>query len=342
MNVYVHKAGIMQDMLRHIAKGYVWYFHGTVHVTKAEQFAAKMSAHYAVRLTAIQRANRKARGLANARLFLYPRHDRFEFEYVVLLTDGAHPARDVERLRSVTDKRSRLIFDERFEALILPAAGSVPRWTWRLTPEAFEAQVTAVKIAVRKRDDDTDIRRVISGIYAMPGFRGLRQQMAALLRLLQGEWKRVRDTAACPYASTKLKGYLRLVDIQLVPLNDAVRRIAAGGRAIPLDLVYDRTSSSMANKPFKLSIAPTQAAPCTLKRVQLPADVYSDFVEYRNAFNAHYGVDIDEDDLAAKLIELALKREVRSRPVRRNSRGDGAAAREGADATKASAAEAEA
>ena len=76
----------------------------------------------------------------------------------------------------------------------------------------------------------------------------------------------------------------------------------------------------MANKPFKLSIAPTQAAPCTLKRVQLPADVYNDFVEYRNAFNAHYGVEIDEDDLAAKLIELALKREVRSRPPRRGGR----------------------
>lgn len=321
--VHVHKAGVMQSMLLHVAKGYVWAFGGTVHMTKVESFATKMAALYAVDASPRQRDLRKAKGFANARLFLYPRDAEFSFEYVVLLTDGRHPARDAEALCDVRERRSRLVFEDRFEALVLPAIGGAPRWTWRLTTEAFDGLATAVRLAVRKRDDDIEVRRVAHGITSMPGFRGIRQQMATLLKQLQGEWKRVRDTAACPYVGTKPKRYLRWIDIRTTPLQDAVHRMAAGGRAIPPNLVYDRTSS-MTTKSYKFSIEPTLGGPGTIKSVHLDPDSYVEFTEYRDAFNAHYGVEVDDSTLASKLIILGLRVEQKSRSAQKREKRNAA------------------
>jgi len=239
MRVYVHKSGIMQDILRHIAKGYVWYIRGAVPAERVVSVATKLGVKFQTEMNASRRAYRKAQGKANARLFLHPvRADSFEF--VLLLTDGEHAGRTAERFQAVTDKRCRLVFDDRFEAIRMPGAGGAPRWTWRLTDEAYDAYGAAVRLAVRKTDE-AEIRRVISLIYGMPGFRGLRRQMVGLLKLLHAEWKRAGKGESCPYVSTKPKGYLRLIDIRTIPLDDVVARIAAGRRAIPSHLVYDRS-----------------------------------------------------------------------------------------------------
>ncbi|TSD83275.1 hypothetical protein FFK22_038585 [Mycobacterium sp. KBS0706] len=239
MRVYVHKSGIMQDILRHIAKGYVWYIRGVVPAERVVSVAMKLAVKFQTEMSASRRAYRKAQGRANARLFLHPvRADAFEF--VLLLTDGEHAGRITERFQSVADKRCRLVFNDRFEAIRMPAAGGTARWTWRLTDEAYDAYGAAVQIGVRK-SDETEIRRMISLIYGMPGFRGLRRQMVGLLKLLHAEWKRAGKGESCPYVSTKPKGYLRLIDIKTIPLDDVVARIAAGRRAIPHHLVYDRS-----------------------------------------------------------------------------------------------------
>ncbi len=239
MRVHVHRSGVMQDIVRHIAKGYVWYIRGVVPAARIERFASKMAVQFQTELNANRRAYRKARGHANARMFLYPsRVDGFEF--VVLMTDGEHAARQTERFEKVTDKRRRLVFYERYEAIKMSAPGGAPRWTWRLTDEAYEAYASAVRIGVRKADE-RDIKGVISTVYGMPGFRGLRRQMVGLLKLLHAEWKRAGRGAACPYVSTKPKGYLRLIDIKTIPLEDVVACVAAGRSPIPHHLVYDRS-----------------------------------------------------------------------------------------------------
>lgn len=239
MRVYVHRSGFMQDILRHIAKGYVWYIRGVVPADRVVSVAGKLAVKFQTEIAARLRAYRKVQGRANARLFLHPvQSDAFEF--VLLLTDGEHAGRVTERFLPVTERRCRLVSDDRFEAIRLPAAGGATRWTWRLTDAAYAGYSAAVQIAVRK-GVEAEIRRTISQIYGMPGFRGLRRQMVGLLKVLHAEWKRAGKGESCPYVSTKPKGYLRLIDIKTIPLDDVVARIAAGRRAIPPDLVYDRS-----------------------------------------------------------------------------------------------------
>jgi hypothetical protein len=239
MRVYVHKSGFMQDILRHIAKGYVWYIRGIVPAAKVTSVAAKLAVNFQTEMNASRRAYRKVQGRANARLFLYPvRADAIEF--VLLMTAGESACRATERFEHVGDKRRRLQFDDRYEAVMLPASGAVPRWTWRLSQEAYDAYAAAVRVAARKANEE-DTRHIVSIIYGMPGFRGLRMQMIGLLKLLHAEWKRAGKGASCPYVSTKPKGYLRLIDIKMVPLEDVVACVAAGRSPIPHHLIYDRS-----------------------------------------------------------------------------------------------------
>lgn len=76
----------------------------------------------------------------------------------------------------------------------------------------------------------------------------------------------------------------------------------------------------MAAKPLKLSIAPTQAVTLQLKRVTLTPTAHDAFLTYKQAFAEIYNAEIEDDELAAQLITLALKNDrslMRYRQARR-------------------------
>ncbi|TSD83276.1 hypothetical protein FFK22_038590 [Mycobacterium sp. KBS0706] len=95
----------------------------------------------------------------------------------------------------------------------------------------------------------------------------------------------------------------------------------------------------MAAKPLKLSIAPTQAVTLQLKRVTLTPTAHDAFLTYKRAFAEIYSTDIDDDELAAQLITLALKNDrslMRYRQAKRTRQeGQGSAAPEQAHGARA-------
>ncbi|WP_372014619.1 hypothetical protein P7L65_05670 (plasmid) [Tistrella mobilis] len=244
MEVHVHKVGLMQDVLKHVGIGYTRHFGGIVPVTKVEAFATRMQRLYRTDLSAAERVRRKALGRANAALFLYPRADRQGFDFIGLLTAGEHVAAAAEMLSDAGDRRQRIRFEDRYELLRLTASGGQVRWTWRLTQAAFDAQAAAIRAAVRRQDDDRSVHQVIADLYAMPGFRGVRTQMAGLLRVLHGEWQRSRQEARCPYVSTRPKGYVRFLAIRKMPLSEVVDRMVMGRKPIPYARVHEKGAKS--------------------------------------------------------------------------------------------------
>jgi hypothetical protein len=75
---------------------------------------------------------------------------------------------------------------------------------------------------------------------------------------------------------------------------------------------------------MKLSIAPSQSVTLQLKRVTLTPQAHDAFLTYKRAFTEIYDVEIEDDELAAQLIALALKNDrslMRYRQAKRTRQG---------------------
>jgi len=185
------------------------------------------------------KARRRERGQANAVFFAHPTYIRPSFAWWLLLTDGEHPAREAEKsIKDVRDRRQRLVFQENYEALVLPAQGAVPRWTWRLT-HGFETHLRqAITEAVRHRQDARAIRDVIHTYHGLPGFRGIRHQVALLRSHTIAEWKRTKSEEECPYLPTRMPAYVRYRSYRTVPHETIQDRIARGLPPFSLEMRY--------------------------------------------------------------------------------------------------------
>lgn len=239
MDICVHKSGTMQQIQLLASRGYVSHFGGEVAAAKAQKLVARFSELYEVSASRGVRYRRRKAGHANASLVMHPVHATMNFQWIVLLTEGDHPARQEETLWPIDDRRHRVVFDHRFELIQLRAKGGGLRWTWRLTHAAFDDIAASIKTAMRHRGDERDILRIARSLYAFPGFRGVRQQIYGLTRLFLREWERARS-GPCPYVGENASGYLRFIEAHMVPLGAVVDRMLEGQSPFDPAWVYTR------------------------------------------------------------------------------------------------------
>jgi len=239
MDICVHKSGTMQQIQLLASRGYRYHFGGEVAAAKAQKLAERFSDRYAVSASRGMRYRRRKAGQANASLVMHPVHATMNFQWLVLLTEGDHSAREVETLWAIDDRRHRVSFDHRFELIQLRAKGGGLRWTWRLTQAAFEDIAASIRVAIRHRGDERDILRIARSLYAFPGFRGVRQQIHGLTRLFLREWERARS-GPCPYVGENASGYLRFIEAHMVPLNAVAQRMLEGQSPFDPAWVYTR------------------------------------------------------------------------------------------------------
>ena len=211
------KSVLMQQVAAYARAGYFYALRGTVPLSRAALFVRKFRDIYVVHLNKDQRYRRKRAGLGNAVLMLW-RHDRDvpELTWVLMVTDGDHPAHTLEpRLR---DLRKH---DERFELTgyelvqITRSGARAPSWTWRLTEEGYGAWRTRIVRAVRQ-NNDMEARQAWYSMHQAPGFAPVRAQTKRLIRLMRAEWARRRATGF-PFGPTKLF-YLARLPVRTVPL----------------------------------------------------------------------------------------------------------------------------
>lgn len=221
----------MQSMALHAARGYCKHFGGKVHAERVADLIERFDDLYNTGHSPKQRHTRKKRGGANAALFVFPTYQTLDFEWRVLLTGGTHVALEREKVFDLRDKKTRVTFDSnRFELLQLMAKGAKPSWTWRMTQNVFDDYKTSVEVAIRHRgqDKDRELKNLISTFYALPGFRGVRSQVAGLFAHIHREWGRFKKDGRCPYVGTRPGGYLRYIERHTVPLDAVVDRMTSG------------------------------------------------------------------------------------------------------------------
>jgi hypothetical protein len=188
-----------------------------------------------------RRSRAKARGEGSAYLLLQE-IEAGRLLWVLLVSDGDHPAHRLERLRHALDPAQRLeLFG--YELVRMTKEGcDRPVWTWRMSAGTYEALRTRVIDTVRRGDAHT-VRQLIASLYRSAGFRGVRSQVGKTVALLRAEWKRRRGTEALPRLP-RLLPYVQRLCIQTMPLavwlsaqkrNVNPKQVRTDGAAIDTD-----------------------------------------------------------------------------------------------------------
>lgn len=240
MHLFAHKTGTLHAMLQAISRGHHWWLTGEVSAARAPSMVAKFAGQWGTETPKRTRARNKSRGLASAVLFVHPTHVRPSFCWWLMLTEGEHPARGAEAgFRDGRDRRQRLTFQDEYEALQLPSPGASPRWTWRLTASFEEDLRARITESVRHRRDPQALKNVIRVYHSLPGFRGVRHQVAALRRHTAGEWRRTKAEEECPHLPTRVPPYARYKTYRTVPLEIVRDRLLAGLSPYSVEMRYE-------------------------------------------------------------------------------------------------------
>lgn len=137
-------------------------------------------------------------------------------------------ARGEKGLKDGRARRQRLTFMGEYEAVRQPAKGGAVAWTWSLTDEFLRNIEASVRDAIRHRRDDREIARAIELYHRLPGFRGVRHQVASLRRFTIAEWKRVRGEGRCPHLPPRVQPYVRYRRYAQVDLALVLARLGDG------------------------------------------------------------------------------------------------------------------
>ena len=228
---------ILQRLLDSFQHGYTQFTSGEVPLNKACAFVKKFNIQYQVDADKNLRARRKRNGLGNAKLLLLIRKEKLYWWLLVTAPDlGSHHAHISEKLIDLEKSSNRLRF-EGFELGELPYSkpkkskpsnykerSNRARWTWRLSKDAYESIRFRIIEDVRS-GCKSKLISLISGLYSLPGFGGVRSQVGKLVALYRAEVKRsaIKD-APKPLKVLKYVRRIRNDGIRLSCLVDAYKQ----------------------------------------------------------------------------------------------------------------------
>ena len=224
--VFRHKTTLMQRTLDYVRLGYHWHIAGSVPLAKAPAFVRKFRDLYLVHLSADQRYRRKKQGLGNAVLLLWQAPEAPDaVTFILLVTDGDHPAHTLESLKNAHHKNLHVTLTG-YELVRLTKAGTVqPVWTWRMTDASYEAWRLRIIKACRT-EAPQPAKQAWHSLYGTPGFSGSRSQVGRLVALFRAEWRRHKGQDSVFFPKARL-GYVQRLGNDSRPLSGVIRTIYA-------------------------------------------------------------------------------------------------------------------
>jgi hypothetical protein len=228
--IYLHKTGLMQQMLTNLAHGYHWYYTGTVAADRVLRFIEQIDLQYEITAAPRRREWRRVRyDQANAFLHLHPSYTEPSFHWWLMLTDGTHsePMPPSPLLDARVKGHQRLVIPGDYEAVLRPAPGGIPRRTWQLTSATYENVIVRLQQAVRHRSDPRAVTAILREIHSYPAFRGVRSQVANLRRLAVADWRRIKPDSA-PLILPPFPPYIRFRHFQTISVAIVRERLLAG------------------------------------------------------------------------------------------------------------------
>jgi len=236
--IYIHLSGTLQHLITLTGRGYVHHVTGIIKPAKVEHLSERFKNLYETELSKHQVARRKKAGKCNVKFVIHPRYTTPDFQWWLLATKGEGAFHEREKSLCSTLKRQRLRAFNQYEAIKLPNDGKPPSWTWRLTKESYLNWRARIQAAIRNRRDEKDIKNVLRELHSLPGFRGIRSQVAELRKFAGGEWRRITAQNSCPHIPKSVQPYLRFKTYKTVDAELVVDRIKAGKSPYALKWKY--------------------------------------------------------------------------------------------------------
>jgi len=226
----------MRAILEAVSRGSVLYTTGTVSATKALALAAKFDERYDLGMNSVRRDHARRAGRSVFRLVMFPLQGTTDLAWWLLRSEGDHPLAALEKWKDA--RRESIRWPWRYELVRLPVPVAHRRkmqgikkrqvqpvgWTWRIRIEEVRATEQTVRHVAQHRDDR--LAQIVSGLRSAPGFRGIRQDVAALYRYIREQCRR-RNREPPPMPTTiRWVGAFR--KHQTWPLSVLVRRVQRG------------------------------------------------------------------------------------------------------------------
>ena len=216
------KAACLRVLLETVERGSRHWTGGTVHVDKALQLADKFALLYGADATPAQRSVARGRYRAASQVFFWP-NSPSTLRWWLLVSDGDGLVHERERLQDAWEAGQRLAFGPEMRLVRRQRAreqGGSKRWTWVLSPEAYERHLEAIRALSRSHGPDSRVGerldRLVKSLKALPGFAGIREQKVALQRAGREAWCRTHRadepfpwTDKAPYLTKAFQCYHR-------------------------------------------------------------------------------------------------------------------------------------
>jgi len=222
--IHIHKTVLMQRLLDAVVRGHYWHTGGTIPLEKAARLAEKFTAHYGTTLNVNQRAYRKAKGMANAKLFFLAQRGSRDLSWWLVATSGVGCIHEMESLNDARARSSRIRVDEDYE--LLPVTRSKQRgggtcWTWRMTRIRYGEWAETLLAACRKVSN-RQATQLLGSLNRSPGFGGIRQQVYSLATAMKREWRR-RHGSMSDFPEVAKLSYVERLSDTAVPLSELLK-----------------------------------------------------------------------------------------------------------------------
>jgi hypothetical protein len=219
--IFKSKTALMQRVADWVRVGYNHWTMGNVQRKKAHDLVRKFNRNYFVMQNKNERFQAKKLGDGCASLLLWESAPGV-LTWVLLVSNGEHPAHHMEKLRNAHEPSSRLALTGYELVRHTRSGSSKPSWTWRMQISNYEAWRIRV-IQTCRNGNDQKIRQTIHSLYHTPGFSQCRSQVGKLMALFKAEWARSRPSTVFPDVPTILP-YVRRFKASTVSLSEWIEK----------------------------------------------------------------------------------------------------------------------
>jgi len=224
IKIFRKKSAFFQRIADFVRSGHSHYVQGKIAAEKYAKLHQKFSLRYDINRSHLQAFRARAKGLASYKLLGWWDEISRQVLWILLVhpgTDGLDPA---ENWRDV--HKDRVTFTG-YELVRLTRSGyERPAYTWRYTKEALESLRFGCIQAIRHQNQEK-IQYLIEMIWRSVGFRGVRDQVQGVAKLIRSEWSR-RHGKSVPPPIPKRLGYVRRVPDRWISLDQITRLNQSG------------------------------------------------------------------------------------------------------------------
>lgn len=220
--IFKSKTGFMQRICDWVRVGYFYWTMGNVSHNKAKHLVRKFQRNYFVAQDKNQRFRAKKNGEGCAKLLLWESAPQ-QLTWVLLVSEGEHPAHQLEKLRNALEANGRISLTGYELIRYTRVDAARPSWTWRMTAPNYEDWRLRIIRVCRSRNVLAH-RQAIFSLYHTPGFAQCRSQVGKLMYLFRGEWQRSRSSQPFPEVPAILP-YVRRFNATTISLSNWVSDI---------------------------------------------------------------------------------------------------------------------